>query len=225
MAVKKSEQCEDHSRIVSVISLTLFVLAGALAAYFHYLSFQAVSLEGLTPLDIQVRCMPDEVTRADFRLEYDVDHNVYVFSEQNITDVDILGDAKKGIYHPLLDIEWKIRRGSKTIASGSGRASLLARNNKGIIIGRFHARPARDYELDVKVGEDFAKLKAANPRLEINVGQPSISVGLQYNPLIYSFLAYASGIISSVFFGIFAIVAWIRRYRRRDPLKQNGSVR
>jgi hypothetical protein len=208
------------NRIIPIISLTLFVLAGALAAYFHYLSFQEVSLEGLTPLNIPIRCMPDEVTRAHFRLEYDVDHNVYVFSEQNITNVDILGDAKKRIYHPLLDIEWKIRRGSESIASGSGAASLLARDNKGIIIGRFHAKPARDYELEVKVGEDFAKLKAANPRLEINVGQPSISVGLQYDPLIYSFLAYASGIISVVFFGIFAIVFWIQRYRRRVPLKQ-----
>jgi len=195
-----------------------------LGAFLYHLSLQPASLDGLTPLNIPIRCASNEATKASFGVKYETDYEINISSNEDIWHWDLIKCAKENEpCHPLMDIEWRIYSSGVNIASGSGVRDLSAKDEKGIVIGKFRSSRGRNYEMQVRVGDRFTQLRPAAPRIKINVAQPSISVGLQFGPLIYTFFAYSFAAVAPMFLGLSAILIWKNRKRPAVQLPLNLS--
>ena len=184
------------------------VLYGSALVVLRWYDWRVVTL----PLDLKPGTIQSPEFRVDqttrYLIELEVDRNI-PFDELNC----LLGQSlprKPCSVMPVVDIQWTLMTGAKTIASGASRNESGGGYGPTITktLGRFDGSPRIPYILQLTSLIDGSKLAAANPRIVVQV-HPMDYKGHFVIAQIMAMLAMGVGVVGAIWLLIWAVRAYV----------------
>jgi len=168
---------------------TIGFLGLATLGYSGYIAYEHSQLptrwKQLTPLDIPLVDQGNNTNQATFEAGYSEPHYLTLAFPQKTASRDANSrivkwndpSISKDVKTSGPDIQWQLLEKGKLISSGNGE-QISAWIGQSVGIVRFDLKSGHQYTLVTKIGPRFQEFLSSEPRLGIQIGNSTVSIGL-----------------------------------------------